>query len=212
MTDLLHFTKELAFFCEKDNLRKMDLECSELDLVKKNEEFWGYYRNIPEGSGKYLYFMHLLTKHPERFKTIVELGNREGLSTLAVATALSAEQTFTSVDIVRDLRYVPDSIKQSPQVYFQFGNCLSDSCLELIPNNIDLILFDTIHTYKQVSQEWICYKPKLSDEAVVLIDDINFGDKRRILDELGDECTVLENTFMHSSGFAVVVFKRKLDK
>lgn len=209
MTDLLTFIEEQLLFCEKDNFSKVNLQNPELVALKSNQEFFGYYQDQPKGSGKYLYFMHLLTKHSDRFKNIVELGNREGLSTLAVATALSPGQHFMSIDIIKDLRFVPNNIRESPQITFLFGDCLSPGIVDAVPKNIDMILFDTVHTYKQVSQEWNKYKPLLSDQAVVLIDDINFGDKWRVLSELGEECTVFENVFLHSSGFAVVVFTRK---
>lgn len=209
MTSLLTFIEEQLLLCEKDNFSKANLQYSELAALKTNQQFFGYYQDQPKGSGKYLYFMHLLTKHYDRFKNIVELGNREGLSTLAVSTAMSEGQHFTSIDIIKDLRFVSNSIRESTQITFLFGDCLSSSVLDAVPKNIDLILFDTIHSYQQVSQEWNKYKPLLSDEAVVLIDDINFADKRRILSELGDECVIFENEFLHSSGFAVIVFNRK---
>ena len=200
---------EINFCKNDDSFTKFSLTNSQLDLLKTNQECWGYYRDIPRASGRYFYLLHLLTQHDDMILNIVELGNREGLSTLAISTALSNKQKFTSIDIIRDLRYVPSDIKQKSNIEFIIGDCLSTAVIEQVPNNIDLILFDTIHTYQQVSQEWAKYKPLLSDESLVLIDDINFADKDRILDDLGDECHVITNNWLHGSGFAVIVFNRK---
>ena len=75
-------------------------------------------------------------------------------------------------------------------------------------NKIDLIFFDTIHTYDQVKAEFELYKDKLSDGCIVLIDDTKLNDKGRFFDEITYEKYNLDLLCHNVSGFSGFVFKK----
>src|ERR1700740_49293 len=55
----------------------------------------------------YSRFLPMLIKQLE-LKSIVELGNREGMSTLCLFSTLAADGRLVTVDIVRDQRFCPE--------------------------------------------------------------------------------------------------------
>ena len=132
---------------------------------------------------------------------IVELGNREGLSTLAMCDALKPHQTLYTMDIDQDLRFVPEYWKQDPRMHVLHGDCLSEHMINQIPDgSVDLWFSDTIHCYDQIHREFAAYECKLKDKALVLVDDIKTHDKGRFYDEWvhGDKCSV--DAWCHGAG------------
>src|SRR5438552_3425723 len=72
-------------------------------------------------AGGYYHWLTLLTRHAEGARLIVELGNRYGVSTLALFHGLRPECQLVSVDIVRDQRFISKSVFEDPRVKFVFG-------------------------------------------------------------------------------------------
>ncbi len=184
---------------------------SYLSIVKNNSEFLTYITNsnMP-GQGHvhgYIPLFGKLIKELEDDAIVVELGNREGLSTLSAINYLKERQQFFSVDIIEDLRFVPTDIKNKNNVNFIFGDCLSKETINKIPNEISLIFLDTIHTYDQVKKEFETYKDKLKDGAIILIDDININDKGVFFNEWKGEKYDLTD-WCHLSGFGLLIYKK----
>lgn len=180
------------------------------DQVRPAKIYCNYLQNEPQGSGKYYSFIHKLIK-TNKVSTIVELGNREGLSLLAMAAATDENQKITTVDTINDLRFVPEKVRTNKNINFIFGDCLRPDIIKQMPQNIDLIFFDTLHTFSHIKQQWDAYEPLLADQAIVLIDDVNLADKNKIMDELktNNKIKFLENRIdLHVSGFGVIVYKR----
>jgi hypothetical protein len=161
-------------------------------------------------AGGYFHWLTLLAMHSNA-KLIVELGNRYGSSTIALYHGLRSDQRLITVDSVKDQRYVPKKIFNDSRVKFVFGDCLDlnsyISSDEPIPVNIDILWSDTVHYYEQISSEFYVYEPLLSDEALLVIDDIKLNDKGKFFREspykkydLTDIC--------HVSGFGVIHFVR----
>jgi len=65
------------------------------------------------------------------------------------------------------------------------------------------MFIDTDHTYAQVSKEWELYRPRQSEQCLVVFDDITMNDMGRFWDEL--TCAKLETggTY-HYTGFGFV--------
>jgi len=144
---------------------------------------------------------------------IVELGNRYGVSTIALYQGLSADSRLLTVDVVHDQRYVPEKIFQDPRVKFIFADCLDITAYEAagvdVPLDIDILWTDTLHYYKQLSSEFKVYEPLLADEAIIAIDDIHLNDKGRFFSEAPYEKRDL-TALCHGSGFGVLHYVRPL--
>jgi len=171
---------------------------------------------IKEGvvSGGYFHYLTLLARNTNA-QLILELGNRYGVSTIALYHGLKPEQRLISLDIVKDLRYVPDRIFKDDRVKFIFGDCVDLSCFTkstgAIPTDIDIFWTDTVHYYEQIQAEFRVYEPLLSDEALIVIDDIKLNDKGKFFDELPYEKYDLSDV-CHSSGFGVIHYVRPMDQ
>lgn len=171
-------------------------------------ECLGYMYNEPKGSGLYYYFFKEFIKKAKP-PVIVELGNREGLGVISIYAGLSdPNQNFISVDIKKDLRYVPRKILKDNKVNFFIADCLNPIFhIGLFQNiKIDMLFCDTQHTYRQLKSEWEIYEKYLSDEAIVFVDDVNIDDKKIFFDTIKQDKIIDYN--LHASGFGVIFYKR----
>ena len=141
---------------------------------------------------------------------IVELGNREGLSTLAICDALQLHQTFYTMDIDEDLRFVPAHVRHDKRVHVLHGDCLLPHMINQIPDgSVDLLFSDTIHCYDQIHKEFAAYECKLKDTACVMVDDIKTHDKGRFYDEWMHGAKYNTDAWCHGAGgFGVFEYTR----
>lgn len=143
-----------------------------VSLIENDPVYSVFIFNKDKNHG-YFSLLHKLTSNTEGI--VVEVGNREGLSILSVYDALSSSSIFYTLDIVNDVRFVPDKIKEDNRVKIMNDfNSLDSKRIskEFSEKSISLIFFDTIHTYEQISQEYKLWSPYLKDDCVMLIDDI----------------------------------------
>lgn len=165
-------------------------------------------------AGGYFHWLTLLAKHSDS-KLIVELGNRYGTSTIALYHGLKTNQRLITLDTEHDQRYVTDLMFKDPRVKFIYGDCINlksylDSN-ESIPIDIDILFTDTIHFYEQVSSEFEVYEPLLSDEAIIIIDDIYLNDKGRFFYGTPHKKYDLSQ-LCHGSGFGVIHYIRPIEE
>lgn len=160
-----------------------------------------------EGSG-YLRFLPLLVRRLG-LKFIVELGNREGVSTICLFSALAEDGRLVTVDLVKDQRFCPEDMFSDPRVRFVLGDVADLGIYrDDVPTEIDLLFSDTVHVDRQVRDEFAIYGPLLADRALIAVDDINLNDKRKWFDELPYAKWDL-TALCHSSGFGLVLFERQ---
>lgn len=144
--------------------------------------------------------------------TILELGHRKGLSTLAIYNGLSKEeQIFVTVDIKKDLSYVPKKALEDKRFVEVIGDDLSDKVITPVSKRspIDLLFVDTTHKLGHLRKEWELYEPFLADEALILLDDIRWKRSHWLYpfyEEL--EYEKFEDKKLHSSGFGVFKYVR----
>jgi hypothetical protein len=169
------------------------------------QEHYDYIVRGGEGGG-YFHWLTLYMKHVQP-RTVVELGNRYGLSTLALYHALPKETSLYSVDIVKDLRLVPETLFQDKRVHFVFGDSRDLSLYEPLPVDVDFWWSDTIHIDRQIRSEFYVWEPLLADEAVIAIDDINLNDKRVFFDQSPHAKWDLTR-LCHVSGFGIIHYRR----
>jgi predicted O-methyltransferase YrrM len=174
-----------------------------LSLLPNESENRNYLFNIPKGSGLYYAVFTEFVKLVKP-KVIVELGNREGLGLIALHSGLTEpDQRIYTIDIVTDLRHVPENIHNDIRVSKLLGDVLSPEILQVIPDNIDVLFCDTIHTHDQLSKEWEKYQSKMNKKSVVFVDDIFIGDKKAAFDQIAVGSKVISHD-LHASGFGIV--------
>ena len=142
------------------------------DLIR-NDNVYNVFIFNKDGNHGYFSLLHNLTSNIDG--TIVELGNREGLGILSIYDALQPNSEFYTLDIVDDVRFVNDKIKNDPRVHIlnDFNSLNADRVKKTFnEKSISLIFLDTIHTYEQVTQEFKLWEPYMKDDCVMCIDDI----------------------------------------
>jgi len=142
-------------------------------------------------------------------KNIVELGNREGVSTVCLWDSLANDARLTTIDIEKDQRFCPEEMFRDSRVRFIFGDvCDLEIFSGKIPFDIDFLFTDTIHFNFQIEDEFEIYQYLLADTALVAIDDININDKRLFFDKINFKKWDVTKQF-HVSGFGLFLFERK---
>ena len=142
------------------------------DLIR-NDNVYNVFIFNKDGNHGYFSLLHNLTSNIEG--TIVELGNREGLGILSIYDALSENSELYTLDIVDDVRFINDKIKNDSRVHIlnDFNSLDFDRIEKTFKKkSISMIFLDTIHTYEQVSLEFKLWEPYMKDDCVMLIDDI----------------------------------------
>jgi predicted O-methyltransferase YrrM len=190
---------ELAGYeIKKENLSKF----SDQPLDKE------YFKIFKNGESDYFKFLPLLIKKLG-IKKIIELGNREGVSTAFIYDALPADAEFITIDMEKDQRYCPDQMFTDPRVKFIFGDVCDLSIFKnRLPLDTEFIFSDTIHYDFQIRDEFSVYQHLLADKALFAIDDINLNDKRKFFDELTFAKWDLTK-LCHVSGWGLFLLERK---
>jgi hypothetical protein len=172
-------------------------------LNEINPLFKPYLTNsLPHGKVcGYFALIHNLVKELPDDAIIVELGNREGMSTLAIYDALKPKQKFYTIDIIKDLRILPKSFFEDDRVKIIYGDCIEGDIVNLFEDNsIDFLFSDTIHYYEQVNNEFNTYKNKMKNNSILYVDDIHLNDKGNFFTEWVGEKYDLD-VWAHESGF-----------
>jgi|TARA_B100000282_G_C31596497_1_gene428122 hypothetical protein len=142
------------------------------DSIRYDNVYNVYLFNKDGGHG-YFSLLHNLTSNIDGI--IVELGNREGLGIVSIYDALQMNSKFYTLDIVDDVRFVNEKIKNDSRVHIlnDFNSLDSHRIKNTFEEkSISLIFLDTIHTYEQVSQEVKLWEPYMKDDCIILVDDI----------------------------------------
>lgn len=155
----------------------------------------------------YFTLLHNIVSNLKQDSIIVELGSREAISDVCIIDALKETQQYYSVDIIYDYRFVNKDLITN-NVHIIIGDCLTTNTINQIPDGIDLIFFDTIHTYQQVKSEFDLYKNKMNDGCIILIDDIKLNDKGRFFDEVDLEKYDISDLCHNISGFGALIYKK----
>lgn len=166
------------------------------------------YLSYVEGhGGLYVKFLAKLIKELAP-KNVVELGNREGLSTLAIYEYLPSNASFITIDILEDVRYCPDEMFRDSRVQFLIGDVISADTIGQVPINIDFLFTDTVHYYQQLRDEFDVYQHLLADGALVAIDDIRLNDKGKFWEEIPYQKWDLTD-ICHDSGWGIFQYKQQ---
>ena len=130
--------------------------------------FKHHYKYIP-----YYHLMYLLVKHMmvsrERL-VVVELGFDEGRGAACFAAASPKAEVY-AVDNTFRAPPAQEVLDACPNITFLHRESVP-APLDLLPS-IDIIHFDTEHTYDHVKAEFEAWKPGFAPGAVVMFDDLH---------------------------------------
>jgi predicted O-methyltransferase YrrM len=203
--------------------------------VNQDPEFSRYMNNVPIdlGTGEepkrchgYFALLHNLVSRLPANTTIFELGNREGLSTLAILDALKPTHVFVTYDVVEDLRFIntEKALKLENIFWPTIEDVLGENAQRFSEwicdryGKISLLFCDTLHTYEQLVAETKAMEKFLCDDAIILVDDIQddtrhpnkkfHRTKYRFFEEWEGEKYDLTDFCHYPSGFAAFVYRR----
>ncbi|MBC7767088.1 class I SAM-dependent methyltransferase [Arenimonas sp.] len=200
ITDLIEEFKQ-----KRDSVTIKPENLTKFETVALGPEFLSYMNGK---GGYYAKFLNFLIARL-RPATIVELGNREAVSTVSIFDAIQSYQAeFYTIDIEQDQRFCPEHMYTDPKVHFLFGDVASYEIVKQLPRKIDLLFSDTIHYNFQIQDEFEIYQHLLADKALVAIDDIHLNDKGVFFDAIKfDKWDLTE--LCHMSGWGLFLFERK---
>lgn len=140
---------------------------------------------------QYRWWAKLVRRLKPRF--VVELGTGDGRAAAQIAAALHEFSYFATINWPNPPSGDQVGKELAPWACSnRIQQVLGDTREQAwrIPDNvIDLLYIDSTHEYGCVIAEWILYKPKLADSAIVVVDDINHNDMRRFWDAVPyDKC------------------------
>ena len=160
---------------------------------------------VKNGNGQNLYYQWLACLvRLLKPKQVVELGAAAGISTIMIATELSKDAKFYSVDNDPNIAWKWMS-RDYPQLTKILGDDLNmaiwDGSIDLLKT--DLWFIDTLHTTKQLTKEIELYSPYWKRGTIVAFDDIRIPEVYSVWESL--KYDKRENTNpCHYSGFGFV--------
>lgn len=127
---------------------------------------------------------HLPRLRREARGTVLELGVREGNSTVALLAGLEDRGgTLWSVDVLPESAHV---FSGHPQWRFVLADSRDESTIAAagLPDQLDMLFVDTIHTYEQVRDELAVWGDRVADGGVILFHDTDtYPEIRRAIAE-----------------------------
>lgn len=173
-----------------------------LSVVMSAEQYEAYSRG--DGHTYYVFLNKLVRELAP--KKVLELGTSIGRSGLFMMCALPPESSFVTVDIGSYRRVDLLPFDSDPRLSVIFGNDLEESVVDKIGDGFDMLFIDSEHSYEQVSREWDIYRHKISNKAVVVMDDIHLNDgMEKFWNSIPYEKIDLGNS-LHFSGFGAFHF------
>lgn len=164
---------------------------------------------VENGNGLNLYYQWLACL--VRFlkpKQVVELGAASGISTIMIATELSKNAKFYSMDNDPTIAW-KWMYTDYPQLTKMLGDDLDmDNWKGIDLTKTDLWFIDTLHTKTQLEKEIELYSPYWKNGTIVVFDDIKMSELRGTWKSL--PYIKFEDDKLHYSGFGFVNTKYDL--
>lgn len=158
---------------------------------------------VKNGNGLNLYYQWLACLvRLIKPKKVVELGAASGISTIMIASELSKDAKFYSVDNdpTIDWKWM---CCEYPQLTKILGDDLDKGIWGIVDlHNTDLWFIDTLHIASQLNKEIELYSPFWKKGTIVVFDDINMSELRPIWDSLRYD--KYADVKLHYSGFGFI--------
>lgn len=183
------------------------------NMAISQEEFDNYKTNT--GHTYYLYLFNLIKILQP--KHILELGTSIGRSANFIMCALPENRMsrqnskLTTIELGSFMRTDLKPFFNDNRLQIIYGSTTDKEIYApLNLKNIDFIFIDTLHEYDQVVAEWNIYKNFLTDNAIVVMDDIHLNTGMdKFWNELPYEKIDCGND-VHFSGFGMFRFRTSL--
>lgn len=128
-----------------------------------------------------LLLIELIEKH--RPKLIVELGTGDGVSAAAMMCVLPKDSALVTINWPNPPsgdnpeRYLA-TWANDPHLRIVYGDTRQQAHL-FEDQSIGMLCIDSTHMFECAAEEWIAYRCKLADGAVVVVDDLDHNDMFR---------------------------------
>lgn len=80
-----------------------------------------------------------------------------------------------------------------PRLTIIYGDTRDSKVVDYIPYGIDILHIDSTHEAKCIAKEWELYIPKLADNAIIVVDDLNHNDMMIFWDTIYGDKEVVYN-------------------
>ena len=179
----------------KEQLLKLSHDC----LLTDNRPDW-LVETIkrPEQSLYYLFLMMLAETVKPRL--IVELGTNRGTG------AAHFKLGYPDARVITVDKKQPEHIKEFLTSHgIEFIKADTITAAKLIPNNIDILFIDALHTYEKATEELKTYLPKMNKGGIIIFDDIHLDEgMQQFWDEIEEE--KIDISHLHPSpGFGALI-------
>jgi predicted O-methyltransferase YrrM len=145
-------------------------------------------------------------------RTIVELGTSLGINTLYLATSGPEVKVWTFEGCIPVANIAEKTFRDLGQNNIELIKGNIDSTLpRLLPGSVDIdfVLIDANHTYRSTLNYFNQLKPKLSDHAVVVIDDIYWSkDMSKVWSDISAKFPEVACIDIYKCG--ILIFDRKV--
>lgn len=153
-------------------------------------------------------------------KNTVELGTKDGVSTIFLLSELSSDSHLATIDIEPNPRCL-EHLASDPRLTIITSDDLDPRVLDALSSQlapdqpdsqdpariVDLLFIDTEHNAEQVTQELNTYSAMLRDGAIVVVDDIHLNPEMEAWWQALPYEKIDTGLTLHHSGFGLFRFK-----
>ncbi len=163
-----------------------------------------------------------------RPKVIVELGTYKGTSLFSFSQAVLDGKLRSKIyaidcwegedhtgrygsDILKNVRYISNNIYKKINISL-VKKYFDDAVLSFKDNSIDLLHIDGMHTYEAVKNDYLKWSPKVKDDGVIMLHDIDVLSRGFGVHKLWKEIKEKQNTisFHHSEGLGLIIRNKSI--
>lgn len=121
-------------------------------------------------------------------RSVLELGTGQGVSGAQIMAGLPVASCFITINYAYPVDYVFGEYllpwKVDPRLKMLIADTLDIATLGMVPYGVDLMFIDSTHEAWVAATELLRFQQKLTDKALVIVDDLNQHDMVDFWDSL----------------------------
>lgn len=170
-----------------------------------------YLNSMPHADIPYYSFLYYLSRaYDEDIDFVVVLGVREAVCCAHICEGLTDNPAAVVLGIDHTIRREAEQVNREypgKLMLYQGKSPVSLALMSRLRRPIDMVFFDTIHTYRQVKAEFEALEPRLEDNALLIFDDAK-GGVLKAIDEIPGKYYELDH--LHPGyGFGVKIYSNQ---